>query len=190
MALAVVEHALGDSPAVDNNVVWFRRHVRDKVSAFLPAPTRNVPNAAPSASAVVRSIRNLESRMDICRSIFQNGEVQHRLPRSDALLQFMSSDAVVGLYPLSGHDRSNPSAAHQVELLAVASKRLDCIYRQFREFSVHALVIASRRAATSPAVTTTRTTTTNRGRVARRTATSTISTPPTRPMKRKRKRGL
>lgn len=178
MALIITEHAISDCLLANDDVVWFRQHMRTTVSALAPPAAKHPPNAQ-TGSAVVQSIRNNYGGTYLCRKIFQNRDVQRRLrDENDALFHFMSNPAVVGLYRLSRRDRSNPSATHQVDLLALVSNSLDCVYLQFREFAVHSLV---QRRAGPP--TTTTATTLDRRQVA---TSKTTSTPASRPAKRKR----
>jgi hypothetical protein len=162
MALAVVELALGgafspssasswSSVSSSSSLGWstrsssyfargegpetFQAHVRDTVRTFLAAS----PSAAEDRPyAVAESIRNLENRVDCCRALFRT-----RTARAVMLLVSQPGNdlgkTVVDMYRMNCRGRANPSAAHQVRLLASVQDNLDCVYLQFREFWVHVL---------------------------------------------------
>jgi hypothetical protein len=146
MALAAAELAMGGAgfPNPTDALESFRRLVRDTAARFLlaaPLVQDGRHGRPPSALEVVRTIRALGSRMDFCLALFCHVETVRNLIKvgDDGFCNAILGDAVLGLYRLNHHDRSNPSASYQVRLLALVSDNLDCIYLQFREHAGHLL---------------------------------------------------
>jgi hypothetical protein len=110
----------------------FQPHVRDTVKDFLASPS-SATEDRPFAAA--ESVRKLVNRMDCCRALFGT-----RTARAVMLLLSQPGNelgrAVADLYRMNCQGRSNPSAPHQVSLLASVADNLDCLYLPFREFSV------------------------------------------------------
>jgi hypothetical protein len=152
MALAVVELALAGALSPSRTSSWssvsssylflggegpetFHPHVRDTVDDFLAAP---LSGALDRPFAAAESIRNLENRMECCRALFCT-----RTARTVMLLVSQPGNdlgkTLVDMYRMNCRGRANPSAAHQVRLLASVQDNLDCVYLQFREFWVHVL---------------------------------------------------
>ena len=83
VALTIVEHALGDSLIVGDELVPYGFQ-----GSFVPLE-ENGPSAQ-SGSAVAQSIRNLDNRVEFCRSLFCHEELRRRrLCKNDALFNFM-----------------------------------------------------------------------------------------------------
>jgi hypothetical protein len=158
MALAVVEYALGIERAIfqPDDPVWFLGHVRRTAVAFLSPTSAKYDDISGLAAAETLRALDRTRRADLCRALFCGAwDAAHpRSPRLETRRFFdggAAENVVTGLFRLNCLGRrSDPSLAHQIRLVALASDNLDCLYLQLRSVALGVLVVPAPRVVDLP----------------------------------------
>jgi hypothetical protein len=159
IALAVVEYALGTEKAVfqPDDPAWFLGHVRRTAVAFLPRTSAKYDDIPGLAAAEALRAADRTRRAELCRALFCGAwdAAHRRSPRLETRRFFDGGAAekvVTGLFRLNSllGRRSDPSPAHQIRLLALASDNLDCLYLQLRIVALGILVVPAPRVVDLP----------------------------------------
>jgi hypothetical protein len=153
LTLAAVEHALGEAVHEGHPATAFRARVREVLAALLLPPDSAHPWEGRSNYGVAQALRELPDRTEVCRTLFHHRQTAVNLYHEDFRTFMLDNPVVYGLHRLNRMGgRSDPSAIHQVRLLAAVKDDLTCLYVQLRECgAVH--VLLQRRTATQEGIT-------------------------------------